>query len=222
MIKRKIAYLLMLLMASLSIHAADGIKVHFDVKNPVASTVVLVYNMSINEFPLTDNGKATADIEGIDALYAKVYYGEKFKNIYLQSGDEMTVAFDASDFDNTFSVKGGNEKAVDYLNKIQLTGLPDDAYKQPWQQFKKTVENKMASMKRLLKARKFADKDKFKKMEEGRITYFYANAMLMYPVSHLYLTQDTTMVLGDDYYSALREYVREDDESLTWMSTATT
>lgn len=127
MIKRKIAYLLMLLMASMSIHAADGIKVHFDVKNPVASTVVLVYNMSINEFPLTDDGKATADIEGIDALYAKVYYGEKFKNIYLQSGDEMTVAFDASDFDNTFSVKGGNEKAVDYLNKIQLTGLPDDA-----------------------------------------------------------------------------------------------
>lgn len=212
MIKRKIAYLLMLLMASMSIHAADGIKVHFDVKNPVASTVVLVYNMSINEFPLTDDGKATADIEGIDALYAKVYYGEKFKNIYLQSGDEMTVAFDASDFDNTFSVKGGNEKAVDYLNKIQLTGLPDDAYKQPWQQFKKTVENKMASMKRLLKARKFADEDKFKKMEEGRITYFYANAMLMYPVSHLYLTQDTTMVLGDDYYSALREYVREDDD----------
>ncbi len=203
------AYMLLLLTMAVGIRAAEGFKVHFDVKNPVAGSVVLVYHMSVNEFPLVE-GKATADIEGMDALYAKVYYGEKFKNIYLQKGDEMTISFDAADFDNTFSVKGGNEKAVDYLNKIQVVGLPDDNYTLPWEQFRKAVEAKMASMKRLLKARKFAADDKFVKMEEGRITYFYANAMLMYPVSHLYLTQDTTMVLGDDYYKTLRQYVRED------------
>lgn len=67
-------------------------------------------------------------------------------------------------------------------------------------------------MKRLLKARKFAADDKFLKMEEGRITYFYANAFLMYPVSHTYLTQDTTLVLGKDYYNTLRQYVKEDDD----------
>lgn len=49
-------------------------------------------------------------------------------------------------------------------------------------------------------------------MEEGRITYFYANAFLMYPVSHTYLTQDTTQVLGKDYYDTLRQYVKEDDD----------
>lgn len=208
-IKRITSTLLLLIITLIGMRAADGFKVHFDVKNPVASNVVLVYHMSVNEYPLTD-GKATADIQDMDALYAKVYYGEKFKNIYLQNGDEMTISFDASDFDNTFTVKGGNEKAVDYLNKIQVTGLADEAYSQPWNQFKKTVENKISSMKRLLKARKFDANDKFVKMEEGRITYFYANAMLMYPVSHIYLTQDTTLALGSDYYDALREYVRED------------
>lgn len=201
--------MILLLIATAGLRAASGFTIHFDVKNPVASNVVLVYHMSVNEYPLTE-GKATAEIQGMDALYAKVYYGEKYKNIYLQDGDEMTISFDAADFDNTFTVKGGNEKAIDYLNKIQVVGLADNTYKQPWEQFQKTVENKIASMKRLLKARRFDPNDKFVKMEEGRITYFYANAMLMYPVSHIYLTQDTTLALGDDYYTALKKYVRED------------
>lgn len=77
-------------------------------------------------------------------------------------------------------------------------------------------------MKRLLKARKFAADDKFLKMEEGRITYFYANAFLMYPLSHTYLTQDTTLVLGKDYYDTLRQYVKEEGMiSPTTMSIAT-
>lgn len=209
--KNKIMTMLLFLLAAVNMHAADGITVNFDVKKPVLTNVVLVYHMSVNEFALTD-GKATVQLDGMDALYANVYYGEKFKVVYLQKGDNMTISFDANDFDNTFKVSGGNEKAVEYLNRIQLVGLPNEAYAQPWDQFKKTVTDKMASMKRLLKVRKFAADDKFQKMEEGRITYFYANALLMYPVSHLYLTQDTTMVLGDDYYAAIREYVKEDED----------
>lgn len=203
--------MLLFLLAAVNMHAAEGITVRFDVKNPVLSNVVLVYHMSVNEFPLTD-GKATVQLDGMDALYANVYYGEKTKNVYLQKGDDVTISFDANDFDNTFAVKGGNEKAIDYLNKIQLTGLPNEAYIQSWSEFKATVDKKIASMKRLLKARKFAADDKFQKMEEGRITYFYANAFLMYPVSHTYLTQDTTLVLGKDYYDTLRQYVKEDDD----------
>lgn len=207
--KNRILSLLLFLLAAVNMHAAEGITIRFDVKNPVLSNVVLVYHMSVNEFPLTD-GKATVQLDGMDALYANVYYGEKTKNIYLQKGDDLTISFDANDFDNTFAVKGGNEKAIDYLNKIQLTGLFN--YIQPWSEFKATVDKKIASMKRLLKARKFAADDKFLKMEEGRITYFYANAFLMYPVSHTYLTQDTTLVLGKDYYDTLRQYVKEDDD----------
>ena len=209
--KNRILSLFLFLLAAVNMHAAEGITIRFDVKNPVLSNVVLVYHMSVNEFPLTD-GKATVQLDGMDALYANVYYGEKTKNVYLQKGDDVTISFDANDFDNTFAVKGGNEKAIDYLNKIQLTGLSNEVYIQPWSEFKATVDKKIASMKRLLKARKFAADDKFLKMEEGRITYFYANAFLMYPVSHTYLTQDTTLVLGKDYYDTLRQYVKEDDD----------
>ena len=209
--KNKIMTLLLFLLAAVNMHAADGITVNFDVKNPVLDKVVFVYHMSVNDYTLTD-GKATVQLDGMDALYTNVYYGEKFKVVYLQKGDNMTISFDAQDFDNTFKVSGGNENAAESLNRTQLVGLPNEAYAQPWDQFKKTMTDKMASMKRLLKVRKFAADDKFQKMEEGRITYFYANALLMYPVSHLYLTQDTTMVLGDDYYTAIRQYVKEDDD----------
>ncbi len=207
--KTKITILMLLLMATVGIHAGEGITVRFDVKNPVLDNVVLVYHQSVNEFALVD-GKGTAQLDGMDALYAKVFYGEKSRDIYLQKGDDMTITFDANDFDDTFAAKGGNGKAIDYLGKIQLVNLPDESYALPWNEFRNAVIAKTASMKRLLKVRKFSADDKFLKMEEGRITYFYANAFLMYPVSHLYLTQDTTMVLGDDYYATLREYVKED------------
>ncbi len=209
MMRIKISIFLLLMLAAVGMRAADGITVRFDVSNAVLNNVVLVYHQSVNEFPLAD-GKGTARLDDMDALYAKVFYGEKSRDIYLQRGDDMTIAFDANDFDNTFAVTGGNEKAIGYLGKIQLVNLPDESYALPWTEFKKAIEGKMSSMKRLLKVRKFAADDKFQKMEEGRITYFYANAFLMYPVSHLYLTQDTTMILGDDYYATLRQYVKED------------
>ncbi len=209
--KTKITTFLLLLLIAVSIKASDNITLRFDIKNAVLNNVVLVYHQSVNEFSL-DAGRATVRLDDMDALYAKVFYGEKNRDIYLQRGDDMTISFDANDFDNTFSVTGGNEKAVDYLGKIQLVNLPDDNYALPWEQFKKAVINKMHSMKRLLNVRKFPADDKFQKMEEGRITYFYANAFLMYPVSHLYLTQDTTMVLRADYYNTLSEYAKEDSD----------
>ncbi len=207
----KLFSLLLCLFAAVGMYAAEGITLRFDVKNPVASNVVLVYHMSINEFPLAE-GKAEVRLDGMDALYAKVYYGEKWKNVYLQDGDDVSISFDAADFDNTFTLKGGNERAFDYLNKIQVTGLPDTQYALPWADFKKAIESKIASMKRLLAARRFAKDSKFRKMEEGRITYFYVNSMLMYPTSHRFLKQDTTFVPGKDYYETLRTYMREDDD----------
>ena len=207
--KTKITTFLLSLLVAVGIKASDGITLRFDIKNAVLGNVVLVYHQSVNEFALAD-GKATVQLDDMDALYAKVFYGEKNRDIYLQRGDDMTISFDADDFDNTFTVNGGNEKAVDYLGKIQLVNLPDENYALPWEQFKKTVTDKMAAMKRLLKVRNFAADDKFQKMEEGRITYFYANAFLMYPVSHLYLTRDTTTVLPADYYNTLSEYGKED------------
>ena len=52
--KNKIMTLLLFLLAAVNMHAADGITVNFDVKNPVLDKVVFVYHMSVNEYTLTD------------------------------------------------------------------------------------------------------------------------------------------------------------------------
>ena len=75
--KRTIIPLLLLLLFTACIQAEENIKVNFNVQNPVAANVAIVYHMSVNEYPLSADGKATAEIEGLDAVYAKVYYGEK-------------------------------------------------------------------------------------------------------------------------------------------------
>ena len=210
--KRLMLSLVVLLFSVLALQAEENITVEFDVKNPVASNVVMVYHMSINEYPLSVEGKAKAELNGMDAVYAKVYYGQNFRTVYMQKGDRLTISFDGNDFDNTFSVKGGNEKANTYLGRMQLMGLPDQTYAQNFDEFRQSVEQKIASMVRLLKVRKFAAADKFEKMEEGRITYFYANALLMYPVSHMYMTGDTASVVNKDYLDTVKKYVREDDD----------
>lgn len=208
--KRIAISLLLTLLLAAGARAADGIRVKFDVRNATAGTVALVHHVTVSELPLTADGKAECRLSDIDAVYAKVYYGEQFRQLYLQSGDEVTVSFDAADFAGTFAVSGGNERAIDYLNKTQLLNLPDDTYALPYKDFLKKVEEKTASMLRLLKVRKFGTADKFAKMEEGRITYFYASALLMYPVGHLYLTQDTAYTPDAAYYKSVRKYVRED------------
>ncbi len=192
--------------------AAESIKIDFKVKNPVAANVALVYHMSVDEHELNTAGEASVEINGLNALYAQVYYGEKSRTVYLQHGDKVTVSFDAADFDNTFSITGGNEKANACLGRMQLVALPDQTYAQPFAAFKNSVNEKINSMIRLLKVRKFDKNDKFEKMEEGRITYFYASALLMYPVSHMYMTGDTTAMADKDYFSAVKKYVREDDD----------
>lgn len=210
--KKTILSMILLLAATMMAWAAGDIKVSFDVKNAVAGNVVLVYHMSINECAINGEGKGSTTLKGMDAVYANVYYGQQFRQVYLQDGDNVTLSFDANDMTNTFKATGGNEKAIDYLGKTQLLNLPDETYRLPFNEFKAKTEAKIKSMKRLLKARKMADTDKFVKMEEGRITYFYASGLLMYPVSHLYLTGDTTYTPDQAYYEAIKQYFKEDED----------
>ena len=53
----------------------DNIVVTFDVKNPTATEVVLVYHRTINSVPLNEQGYGADTISGVNALYANLFYG---------------------------------------------------------------------------------------------------------------------------------------------------
>lgn len=192
--------------------AKDGLTVTFSVRNAVAGKVAVVYNMTVDEMELSADGHAEWTYDGTDALYAKVYYGENFKNIYVEKGDSVNISFDAGDFQGTCAITGGKEKANAYLNQVTIVNLPDDDFKLPFADYLAKAERKMAQMKRLLSVRKLAGEGgNFEALEEGRITYFYACSLLMYPISHAFVAQDTVWRPDDAYYAALKKYVREDE-----------
>lgn len=192
--------------------AKDSLCVTFSVRNAVAGKVAVVYNMTADEMTLSDSGQAKWTYGGADALYAKVYYGENFRNIYLERGDSVNVSFDAADFQGTCAITGGKEKAITYLNQVKVINLPDDDFKLPFADYLAKAERKMEQMKRLLRVRKLAGEcGRFEVMEGGRITYFYACSLLMYPISHAFVARDTVWQPDEAYYAALRKYVREDE-----------
>ena len=64
----------------------DNIVVTFDVKNPTATEVVLVYHRTINSVPLNEQGYGADTISGVNALYANLFYGQNERKIYLEKG----------------------------------------------------------------------------------------------------------------------------------------
>ena len=105
------------------------------VEEPTAREVVLVYHGQMKSVALDESGAAQMDLSEFDALYAKLYYGRNFKSVYFEKGDEVTVTFNGTDFQNTFSFEGEKAPAVEYLNRVRLTALPDEEYALPFGEF---------------------------------------------------------------------------------------
>lgn len=209
---KKTLSILLGLAASLNLWAADGkMTVTFSVANPTIGKVAVVHNMKVDELTLDGDGKATWTFDGSDALYAKLYYGESLRNVYMERGDSVHLDFDGSDFERTATLTGGKERANAYLNQVRIVNLPDEEFGLPFAQYKEKAEKKIAQLTRLLTARKLDGQGQFATAEAGRIKYFYACSLLMYPVSHAFVAQDTTWKPDAAYYEALQQYVVEDE-----------
>lgn len=182
----------------------------FDVKNPTASEVVLVYNRTINPVALDKQGHASYTLKGRDALYASLFYGQEQKLIYMEKGDQAKISFDGNNFSHTFKWEGNKAAAIDYLNNVSLSRVEDDAYALPMKEFAQKVEDKEQGSLKLLKAAKLNNAGNFEKMEEGRIKYAYASSLLMYPVGHVFATQDTAYRPDEAYFDLIRKYFVED------------
>ena len=107
----------------------------FEVTDPAASTVVVVCHTDINEIALDENGRGTCILDGIDAAYARVYYGPEMKRIYVEKGDKAKISFQGNDFNGTFLFKGRKAPAVEYLNTVELTAMPDETYAHDFGEF---------------------------------------------------------------------------------------
>lgn len=182
----------------------------FKVTNPTATEVVVVCHNDVRMLPLDSEGTAVATLEGMDAVYAKVWYGRENRKIYVEKGDEATITFDGENFAGTFAFDGDKKAAADYLNKVSLSALPDDAYALEFSEYLDKLNNKRDNALKVLKANDLKGCGDFVKAEEGRIRYAYAAPLLMYPVGHKLMSRKPEYTPDEDYYSAIESYFKED------------
>lgn len=205
----------LLLAACTSAPKADDIELTFDVTQPTAREVVLVYQKTLHEIPLDEQGHAVFNLKGIECVYANLFYGQDKQAIYLERGDRAHITFNGNDYMGTFKFDGEKTPVIDYLNRINLTPLSPETYGLDFAEFLEKVEQKQQEATELLEANKLDNIGKFKKMEQGRIRYGYGSALLIYPIGHQAAKMDTTFTLGQEYYDAIKTYMAEDED---WIS----
>ncbi len=191
----------------------DDIQLTFDVRQPAARQVVLVYQTTICEIPLDEQGHAVCTLTHVDATHGRLFYGQQERTVYLEKGDRAHITFDGNDYIHTFKFEGEKSPVVEYLNRVSLTPLEGENYALPLNEFVKKIEQKEQESLKLLEAHQLGGIGKFEKMEKGRIHYGFGSALLMYPVGHSTFVQDTAAYVPDDaYYELLRSYWKEDEE----------
>ena len=105
--------------------ASEPAVIDFNVTDKTASEVVMVVRNDIRNISLDQDGKGQIVLEGYEAAYARIFYGMDFKWVYFEKGDRAVVSFKGKDFKGSFEFEGEKAQAVDYLNTIKLTALPD-------------------------------------------------------------------------------------------------
>lgn len=193
---------------------ADSIVVNFKVQNMTISKVGVLYDGGGQEVMLDKNGEGTCTIEGMDNLYASLFYGEtEPKTLFLQKGDNVTISFDARKFKDGIHFEGVNAPVVDFLNSVRYTELGREVFALPLNEYNERIGEKIKEAVTLLKARKLDEVNpSFVNLEEGRIQYMYASNLLLYPMAQQMLLQDTAYRIGDDLCALLSDWAVERDD----------
>lgn len=190
----------------------DDIVLTFKADGAGGQSVTLVAHSSVIPVVLDGGGYGECVLTGMDAVYARVYYGQSMKMLYLEGGDRAGIAFDSRDFSGTFSFEGDKAPAVNYLNSVLLTPLPDESYALGLEEFVSRLQKKEKEAVKLMKANNLRSCGKFGHMEKGRIRYSFGNMLLMYPVGHALMSGDQAWKPGEDYYDEVRKYLVEDED----------
>ena len=192
----------------------EDVVITFDVDDVTAKEVVIVCHNEVNTFILDEQGHAEAVLDKYDMAYARVFYGMESKWIYFEKGDRASVNFNGRDFASSFVFEGEKSAAVDYLNRVKLTALPDEDYALDFKQYHEKIKAKEADALKLLKANSLGSAGNFVKSEEGRIRYSYAAPLLMHPMGYKLMSGNPYYEPDQAYYDVIADYMQE---NLAWV-----
>lgn len=191
--------------------ATNEISVEFKVTDPTEKTVVMVFNTNVEMIQLDENGYGVFTVDGPDSFYADIFYGMNAKKAWFEKGDKAVISFDGKNFPGTFAFDGEKADAVKYLNEIVLTGINDEDYALPFDDFKKALAKKESESLEILKAAQLKNCGSFEKAEAGRIRYGIAASLMMYPLGHRTFTQNMAYNPSEEWYAEIGKYAVESE-----------
>lgn len=204
--KKIVPVLAAMAIAAASCSQKNDIRLVFEVSDPVSGNVAVVCRNEVHETGLDSLGHGELILEGMDAAYARVFYGTEMKVIYMENGDRPVISFDEKDFAGTFRFEGDKAPAVEYLNTVTLTALPDGDYALEFGEFYDRILKKTDEALQLVRARDLKGTGNFPEMEEARIRYSYGLQLLMYPMAHVIMDADPGYRPDEGYYDVIRSY----------------
>lgn len=194
---------------ALACSPAEDVVLNIHVDGQTAREVVVVCHNEVMTYPLDSEGNAVIVMDKYDAAYARVFYGMEFRWIYFERGDRADISFKGADFSGSFVFDGEKTDAVNYLNKVRLTALPDEDYALPFEEYLARIQDKEKDAVKLIKANGLSSCGDFEEIEEARIRYSYAAPLLMYPIGHKVMTSDMSYEPDEYYYEVIDSYLED-------------
>lgn len=188
-------------------------KIKVCVEHPTSTFVALVHDRTVREIPLDSTGCAEIADTVPGFRYARLYYGEDFKFLFLEGGERLDIRFNGNRFREGIHVEGRNAPPIDYLNSVRPAGDELQDYAVPFADYYQTVKRKTEDALSLLDARRLGKVNPlFDRVERERLRYLFAQSLLLYPLGFVSQTGDTLYQPDDAYFQALESYVTEQEE----------
>lgn len=174
-------------------------------------------NTLTKEILLAEDGSFNDTIRLNKASLFSIYQGKNTVNLYLSTGDNITINYNAKEKENTLKIDGKGSEYANYLleksNKSSsLIGEGTEVYKKAEAEYKKIFKDVKQAQEDLL-YNYTGISDNFRAKEKRNINYQYLNYLNKYENYHSYYAEKKDFKVSDSFLNELDnlDYTNEDD-----------
>ncbi len=201
---------------------SNAVKITGTIENPVSEKATIRYGDSTHTAEVVD-GKFVLDFELTKPEMISFKHGPESGGLYLEPGDNVTLALNPEQFDETLKLAGeGAEESNYLLAKYLLNEKYNDKMKEIYSSKPEEFAASMNEIKKVneehldtySKAHKNMNSD-FLKNEKSSILYTWATDKINYPAYYPYYAgaDAPELELGDDYLSFMNDIDMNDESS---------
>jgi len=149
-------------------------------------------------------------------------YGRNRAEIYVTSGSDLAINFDANDFEKTLTFSGDDSEISTYLFEKQKTenkliGEDNAIYKLDEAAYVSKLKEIKTTLEKLISSSKGISKD-FEEKEKRNLTYAYIVRLNNYQIFHSHYANDPGFKTSDGFLKGLEEITYDNEEDFLYSA----